>query len=98
MHILIIHQYYLHREEAGGSRWNQFAKYWAEVGQKATVLAGMLHYASGKKNREYKGKFIVTEYDEPDVTVKRCHVSEAYNKNFIGRVWAYLSRVVCKKT
>ena len=93
MHILIVHQYYLHKEEAGGSRWNQFAKFWSQAGHKVTVLAGMLHYVTGKKNPEYKGKFIVTEQDGQNVVVKRCHVSEAYNKSFIGRAWAYCSFV-----
>jgi glycosyltransferase involved in cell wall biosynthesis len=51
----------------------------------------MLEIVTAKKYPEYKGKFIVTEQDSDNVTVKRCHVSEAYNKSFIGRVWAYLS-------
>lgn len=91
MHILIVHQYYLHKDDAGGSRWNQFAKYWAQAGHQVTVLAGMVHYATGKKHPEYKGKFLVTEHDGPNITIKRCHVSEAYNKSFLGRAWAYMS-------
>lgn len=91
MHILVIHQYYLHKRGAGGSRWNQFAKYWSQKGHRITVIAGMLEIVTAKKFPEYKGKFIITERDEPNITVKRCHVSEAYNKNFIGRAWAYLS-------
>ena len=91
MHILIVHQYFLHKEDAGGSRWNQFAKYWAQQGHRITVLAGMVHYATGKKHPEYKGKFFVTEHEGPNITIKRCHVSEAYNRSFLGRAWAYLS-------
>jgi glycosyltransferase involved in cell wall biosynthesis len=91
MNILIVHQYYLHKDDAGGSRWNQFAKYWSEQGHHITVLSGMVHYATGKKHPEYKGKFLVTEHEGPNITVKRCHVSEAYNRSFAGRAWAYLS-------
>lgn len=94
MHILIVHQYYLRKDDGSGSRWNQFAKYWAEAGCKVTVLAGMFHYGTGKKSPEYKGKYIVTEFDEPDVVVKRCHVSESYNKSFVGRIWGYFSFTV----
>ncbi len=94
MHILIVHQYYLHKDDAGGSRWNQFAKFWASKGHQITVLSGMVHYATGKKHPEYKGKFIVNEREAPNITVKRCHVSEAYNKSFIGRAWAYFSFTV----
>ena len=89
MNILVVHQYYLHKDDAGGSRWNQFSKYWSQKGHKITVLSGMVHYATGKKRPEYKGKFIVTEHDGPNITVKRCHVSEAYNRSFLGRAWAY---------
>ncbi|MBN2378077.1 MAG: glycosyltransferase family 4 protein [Sedimentisphaerales bacterium] len=93
MHIMIVHQYYLHEKGAGGSRWNQFARYWAQKGHKITIIAGMLEIASAKKFPEYKGKFIVTEHDAENITVKRCHVSEAYNKNFLGRAWAYFSHL-----
>lgn len=91
MKILIIHQYFLGKNDSGGSRWNQFAKYWADAGHTVTILAGMLHYAKGTKAPEYKGKFLVREEIRPGVTVYRCHVSESYNKSFMGRFWAYLS-------
>jgi len=91
VHIIVVHQYYLHKDGAGGSRWNQFAKYWSRAGHKVTVLAGMLEIVTAKKFPEYKGRFIVTENDGPNIVVKRCHVSEAYNKSFIGRAWAYFS-------
>jgi len=93
MHILIIHQYFLHEKGAGGSRWNQFAKYWSQKGHKITVLAGMLDTVTAKKFPEYKGKFLVTENYAPNIVVKRCHVSKTYNKSFAGRGWAYFSFV-----
>jgi glycosyltransferase involved in cell wall biosynthesis len=91
MKILVVHQYFLGKDDAGGSRWNQFSRYWAEAGHQVTVLAGMVHYAKGTKAPEYKGKFIVRERLGPNVTVYRCHVSEAYNRSFAGRAWAYVS-------
>ncbi|MBW8040407.1 MAG: glycosyltransferase family 4 protein [Planctomycetes bacterium] len=93
MHILIVHQYFLSKKDGGGSRWNQFAKYWARAGHKITVLAGTVHYTTGKKQPEYKGKFVVHEQETENVEVLRCYVSESYNKNFIGRFWAYVSFV-----
>ncbi|NLF32343.1 MAG: glycosyltransferase family 4 protein [Planctomycetes bacterium] len=89
MHILLVHQYFLGRNDAGGSRWNQFAKYWAAAGHEVTVLAGTVHYAKGVKEPQYKGRFAVREAESPGVTVWRCHVSEAYNRSFLGRLWAY---------
>ena len=89
MRILLIHQYFLSDTDAGGSRWNQFARYWAQRGHEVTVLAGMVHYAKGTKAPRYKGRFVVFERAGPGVTVYRCHVSEAYNRSFLGRLWAY---------
>ena len=91
MHILVVHQYFLGKNDAGGSRWNQFAKYWSQAGHSVIVLAGTVHYATGKKEPQYKGKFIVREPEMENVDVLRCHVSQSYNKSFIGRFWAYLS-------
>jgi len=91
MHILVVHQYFLGKDDAGGSRWNQFAKYWAEAGHHVTVLAGTVHYATGKKQPQYKGRFLTREHEGDNVEVLRCHVSESYNRSFLGRFWAYLS-------
>ena len=91
MHILLVHQYFLGKKDAGGSRWNQFAKYWARAGHRITVLAGTVHYATGIKQPEYKGKFVVREQEEENIKVFRCYVSKSYNKSFIGRFWAYVS-------
>ncbi len=94
MRILLIHQYYLEKNDGGGSRWNEMSKFWAEQGHDITVLAGMVHYNSGKKNQNYKGKYFSDQknYDKR-IRVIRSHVSEAYNVNFLGRLWAYFSFV-----
>lgn len=94
MRILLIHQYFLEKGEGGGSRFNEMSKSWSEQGHEITVLAGMVHYNTGKKTQKYKGKFTYKDlifYKNVDVI--RCHVSESYNINFIGRLWAYFSFV-----
>ncbi len=93
MHILLVHQYFLDKGESGGSRFNEMTKNWIQEGHKVTVLAGMVHYTTGLKKDKYKGKFIVKEVNDDGVVIYRCHVSEAYNLNFIGRLWAYFSFV-----
>lgn len=50
----------------------------------------MIHYNGKEKKEEYKGRYFVKKQQGP-VTVFRCHVSEAYNKNFLGRLWGYFS-------
>lgn len=94
MKILLIHQMYLEKNDGGGSRFNEMTRLWGEKGHEITVVAGMVHYASGKKQDRYKGKW--TFWDRSfyeNVDVLRCHVSESYNSSFLGRLWAYFSFV-----
>jgi glycosyltransferase involved in cell wall biosynthesis len=90
MNILLIHQYFLEENDPGGSRWNEFTRVWTEEGHSVTVVGGMMHYNGKEKIAEYKGKYFVKK-KQGAVTVWRCHVSEAYNKHFIGRLWGYFS-------
>lgn len=91
MKILVLHQYFLGKEDPGGSRFNQFVKYWEESGHDITVVAGTVHYATGKKEDRYKGKWVLKEPYSNNVDVVRTYVSEAYNKSFVGRLWGYFS-------
>lgn len=94
MRILLIHQYFLEKGEGGGSRFNEMTKIWSQQGHEIIVLAGMVHYSTGKKSKKYSGKFIVKDSQfYKNVDVIRCHVSESYNVNFLGRFWAYFSFV-----
>lgn len=95
MRILLIHQNFLEKRDSGGSRLNEMSRFWAGQGHQITVLAGMVHYATGKKHKRYKGKVAFMDKGfYKDVDVVRCHVSESYNKNFLGRLWAYFSFVL----
>jgi glycosyltransferase involved in cell wall biosynthesis len=90
MRILLIHQYFLEENDPGGSRWNELTKNWVEQGHEITVLAGMMHYNGSEKLPEYKGLHYKRKM-QGKVEVWRCHVSESYNKNFLGRLWGYFS-------
>jgi hypothetical protein len=92
MKILLSHQYYLEEDDHGGSRWNEITKQWVENGHHVQVIAGMMHYNSSEKRAEYKGKWFKKKR-QGSIEVLRCHVSETYNSNFIGRLWAYFSFV-----
>lgn len=95
MHILLIHQYFHENEVIGGSRFNEMAEEWSRNGHHITVLAGMIHYAvTSEKPAKYRGRFLVKESYSENIEVIRCHVSESYNKSFIGRLWAYVAFVV----
>jgi glycosyltransferase involved in cell wall biosynthesis len=90
MNILLIHQYFLEEDDPGGSRWNEFTRIWTDQGHTVTVLGGMMHYNGHEKRPEYKGKYYVRK-EQGAVHVLRCHVSESYNKSFMGRLWGYFS-------
>jgi glycosyltransferase involved in cell wall biosynthesis len=93
MRILLVHQYFLEKQDAGGSRFNEMTKIWASQGHQVTVLAGMIHANASKKYPRYKGKFFFKDAYDENITVLRCHVSESYNVNFLGRLWGYFSFV-----
>lgn len=92
MRILLIHQYFLEQDDPGGSRFNEMTRTWSEQGHDITVLTGMIHANKSEKRPEYKGKYFVHKQHDA-VSVWRCHVSESYNKNFLGRLWGYFSFV-----
>src|SRR5437660_175337 len=58
MKILIIHQYYLMPGQGGGSRFNEFARLWAEAGHEITVIAGNLSYVTGEVPTKYRGRWL----------------------------------------
>jgi len=92
MKILLIHQYFLEEDDPGGSRFTEMTNIWTRKGHEITVLAGMVHYTKSEKKTEYKGKYFVHK-NQDNVSVWRCHVSELYNVNFLGRLWGYFSFV-----
>lgn len=92
MKLLLIHQYFLEEDDPGGSRFNEMTKQWKKLGYEVDVIAGMMHANATEKRPEYKGKYFVQK-QQGDISVLRCHVSESYNTNFLGRLWGYFSFV-----
>jgi glycosyltransferase involved in cell wall biosynthesis len=90
MKILILHQYFLEEDGAGGSRFNEFSRLWTEMGHEVVVIAGMMPDQTMKKRPEYQGKSFMWR-KQGNVDVLRCHVSESYNKSFLGRIAGYFS-------
>jgi len=94
MKILVFNQFFLEKNEAGGSRFNHFAKCWTDLGHEVTIISGMVNYLSGKKKEKYRGKFIVKEEHHKNINVFRCFVSENHKRNFFWRVLNYFSFVI----
>lgn len=91
MNILLLHQYFLGKNDAGGSRWNEMIRIWTEQGHQVTILAGMVHYTKGEKDDRFKGKYFYREKINDNVEILRCFTSESYNTGFLGRLWGYIS-------
>ena len=94
MRILLIHQYFLEKDDPGGSRFNEMTKVWIKEGHEVVVVCGMLNYVTGKIPEKYKGKYIYKSDYEPHLCVIRSRVSASYNSSFLGRLWAYFSFVI----
>jgi glycosyltransferase involved in cell wall biosynthesis len=91
MRILLVHQYFLPKEQAEGNRWNRMTKVWAEMGHEVTVISGMYNLATSEKYPWCKGKLICRENYADNIEVLRAYTSESYNKNFLCRAWAYFT-------
>ena len=89
--ILIFHQYFLGKNDPGGSRWNQFSKFFSKD-HNVVVIAGNIHYATGKKIG--KNRFLNKEQLSQNLQVFRSWTYAGYNKNFLGRLIGYLSYTV----
>ena len=88
--IILFHQYFLGKNDAGGSRWNQFTKFFIEKANlKIDVIAGNIHYATGER---IGGKTFYSKKNISDkIIVHRTWTYSGYNSNFLGRAIGYFS-------
>lgn len=90
MRITLFHQYFLGKNDPGGSRWNEFTSFFSKkAGFKTEVIAGNIHYATGKMI--LPNTWSNTEKVDEDITLYRTWTYSGYNSNFVGRVIGYLS-------
>lgn len=93
MRILLVHQYFLEKNDPGGSRFNEMTNQWVDSGHEVIVICGMLNYVTGKIPERYRGQKFNVSYYRENLKVHRTYVSPGYNKSFMGRLWAYFSFV-----
>lgn len=88
MHILLFHQFYTGKGEAGISRFNIFAEYWKKRGVKLTVVSGSVNYITGE--RVSRGLLFWKEkYDNVEIVrVWSSSLGFGY-RSFIGRIFSY---------
>jgi glycosyltransferase involved in cell wall biosynthesis len=88
--IVLFHQYFLGKNDPGGSRWNEFTSFFSKkAGFITNVIAGNIHYSTGKKI--LPNIWFNTEKVEKNITLYRTWTYSGYNKSFLGRVIGYLS-------
>lgn len=97
MNIVVVHQYYLMAGQPGGSRFNEMARIWSQLGHRVTVIAGNVDYATGRSPDKYRYRWITKERDG-DVEVWRCHVPRSYNRSYLGRMWAFFGFMLSAST
>lgn len=90
MHILLIHQYFLEDNAAGGSRWNEMARVWVREGHAVTVIAGEVNYMQKAAAGMGRGYFEIHK-NEDGVKVIRCKGGRYYHRGFSGRIFSYIS-------
>ncbi len=90
MKIMLFHQYFLGKNDPGGSRWNEFTNFFSKKENiKTDVISGNIHYATGKQIGEkvWSNKEIIDD----NITLYRTWTYSGYNSNFLGRIIGYLS-------
>jgi glycosyltransferase involved in cell wall biosynthesis len=90
MHILLVHQFFLEDQQAGGSRWNEMTRMWVNAGHRVTVIAGTGHYMDTSTGTTERTYFRQIRTDD-GVDVIRCFASSSYHNGFWGRILAYCS-------
>lgn len=91
MKLILFHQYFLGKDDPGGSRWNQFTKHFARKNQ-IFVISGNIHYITGK--RIAKKRFYNKEQISENIHLIRSWTYAGYNANFFGRLIGYLSYTI----
>jgi len=90
MRIVLFHQYFLGKNDPGGSRWNEFTNFFSQKNNIETdVLAGNIHYATGQQISPHT--WSNEEKIDKNITLYRTWTYSGYNSNFLGRIIGYLS-------
>lgn len=90
MKIILFHQFFLGKNDPGGSRWNELTNFFSKKrSHKIDVLSGNIHYITGKKI--LPNTWSNLEQVDENVTLYRTWTYSGYNSNFIGRLIGYFS-------
>jgi glycosyltransferase involved in cell wall biosynthesis len=93
MHILFIHQSFASLDEAGGTRHYELARYLVEQGHRMTIITSPISYLTGV-SRHKRMPWMDRQEPEPGITILRTYTYPALHKNFVHRVFSFVSFMV----
>ncbi len=93
MHILFIHQSFASLDEAGGTRHHELARYLVEQGHRMTIITSPISYLTGA-SRQKRMPWMDRQEPEPGITILRTYTYAALHKNFVHRVFSFISFMV----
>lgn len=93
MHILLIHQAFTSLDEPGGTRHYELSRYFAEHGQRVTIIASQISYLTGTFNQEDPIQQNRQAHDS-GVRVLRAYTYPALHRSFFHRLVSFFSFMI----
>jgi glycosyltransferase involved in cell wall biosynthesis len=86
MHILLVHQLFLHTEDAGMTQHHAYARHLVARGHRVTVLAGTRSYLTGEEVTLHRRQVV-----EPGLEIIPCRQWGRVHRSFAWRTLGFLS-------
>jgi hypothetical protein len=80
MHILLVHQAFASRQEAGSTRHYELARYLIQSGHRFTTIASTISYLTGQR---HSSEGWLTRQQEDGITVYRSYTYPALHRSFV---------------
>jgi len=93
MHILLIHQYFVSPNEAGGTRHFELARYLIKKGHKITIIGSTISYLTGTSSSKYRRKILVRENIE-GINIIRTYAYSGINKSYNNRLISFITFMI----
>jgi lipopolysaccharide/colanic/teichoic acid biosynthesis glycosyltransferase/glycosyltransferase involved in cell wall biosynthesis len=90
MNILLIHQNFAGKNEAGGTRHWEIGEYLAASGDHLTVITSPVSYLTGEKSADSR----TSPEQEPPIDVRNVRVFASLHRSFVTRIVNFLSFTV----
>jgi glycosyltransferase involved in cell wall biosynthesis len=93
LHILLIHQAFAALDEPGGTRHHELARYFADHGQRVTVITSPVSYLTGK-TRSTKIPWVEEQRDGEHIRILRTYAYPSLHRSFSRRLINFFSFMI----